>query len=138
MLLVVFALVMLDVALKIFFSGIFQMLSCGNEGCLYSYFPIVGERFGIQLVYNSGIAFGLPLTGTLLKILTFAIFVGLVYYYVNYEYSKHQKVIDIAFVLIFAGGVPHLYERIFMGRVVDFFALKYFAIFNTADIFITV
>lgn len=44
---------------------------------------------------------------------------------------------DIAFSLVFAGAIMNAYERIFVGYVVDFFALKNFAIFNFADILIT-
>ena len=41
-------------------------------------------------------------------------------------------------MLIFSGAISHAYERIFHGQVVDFIAVKYFAILNFADIFISI
>ena len=37
-----------------------------------------------------------------------------------------------------AGAISHAYERIFVGHVIDFIAVQYFAIFNFADIFISI
>lgn len=92
----------------------------------------------MKLIYNTGIAFGLPITGIFLKILTFAIIAILCYYYIKHEFPKKNLLIDSAFVCIFAGAISHGYERIFVGHVIDFFAVKNFAIFNFADIFITI
>lgn len=70
----IFSLVLLDFLSKYFFHGPFQKLVFGDsEKFLYNYFPIFGDFFGVQLIYNTGIAFGLPITGIFLKILTFAI-----------------------------------------------------------------
>ena len=106
--------------------------------CLYRYFPIVGDFFGIELIYNRGIAFGLPITGIFLQVLTLAIILGLWYYYAKYEFPKKNRWIDAAFILIFAGALSHAYERIFVGYVIDFLSMKNFAIFNFADICITI
>lgn len=128
--------VMLDFFSKKFFHGPFQNMFL--EGDLYGYFPIVGDIFGIKLIYNTGIAFGLPLTGNFLKIITLAIFGILCYYYIKHEKPKKIFLLDFAFACIFAGAISHVFERIFVGYVIDFFALKNFAIFNFADIFITI
>lgn len=128
-------LVWVDFGLKIFFHGPFQNMFL--DGDLYGYFPILSEYFGIKLIYNTGIAFGLPISGIFLQLLTLAIILWLCYYYIVYEFPKKNRLLDLAFVCILSGALAHAYERIFEGRVIDFLALKYFAIFNFADICIT-
>lgn len=136
---IIFLGILLDFATKYFFHGPFQEMVFGNATQdLHSYFPIFGEFFGIQLIYNTGIAFGMPIRGIFLKVLTFAIIAGLVYYYMRHERPKKNQCIDVAFACIFAGAISHGYERIFVGQVIDFFSIQYFAIFNVADIFITI
>lgn len=53
---------------------------------------------------------------------------------------KRSKLIDIAMGLFIAGGIGNLIDRIRFGYVVDMFEIKLFrfAIFNVADICITV
>ena len=136
---IIFLGILLDFATKYFFHGPFQQIVFGDAiQNLHSYFPIFGDFFGIQLIYNMGIAFGMPIRGIFLKIITLAIIGGLVYYYMRYERPKKNQCIDVAFACIFAGAISHGYERIFVGQVIDFFSIKYFAIFNVADIFITI
>lgn len=132
----IFILVAIDFATKIYFHGPFQNIFLNGD--LYGYFPILSDIFGIKLIYNTGIAFGLPITGIFLKVLTFAIIWVLWYYYIKHEFPKKNRLIDASFICIFAGAISHGYERIFVGYVIDFFSLKNFAIFNFADIFITI
>lgn len=63
--------VAIDFATKMYFHGPFQ--NTFLNGDLYGYSPILSDIFGIKLIYNTGIAFGLPITGIFLKVLTFAI-----------------------------------------------------------------
>lgn len=53
---------------------------------------------------------------------------------------KRSKLVDIAMALFIAGGIGNLVDRIRFGYVVDMFEIKLFrfAIFNVADICITV
>jgi signal peptidase II len=64
--------------------------------------------------------------------------IGIIFLYAREEFQKNSKIIDIGYVLILSGGLSHAYERIFIGHVVDFIAVKYFAILNFADIFISI
>lgn len=115
-----------------------MVFNCNEEWeCLGKYFPIFGDFFGIQLIYNKGIAFSLPIHGTPLKILTLSIILVIAYYFLCYEWPKKYRIIDAAFAMIFAGAISHAYERIFVGHVIDFLFVKNFAIFNFADILIT-
>ena len=94
--------------------------------------------FGIHLSYNPGIAFSLPITGLPLQILTIILIIGLIYFFFTEEYPKWSRLLDAAYVLILAWALSHGYERIFVWHVVDFISVRYFAILNFADIFISI
>ena len=99
---------------------------------------ISGEWLGLHLSYNSWVAFSLPIRGIVLQILTVLLIWGIIYQYIHEEYAKKSKLLDAGYTLILAWALSHAYERIFVGHVVDFIAVKYFAILNFADIFISV
>lgn len=105
---------------------------------LHQYFPILWEYLGIRLSYNTGIAFSLPVTGLPLQIITLILIVWLFFYYFRVEYPKHAWLLDVGYSLILAWALSHAYERIFVGHVIDFISVKYFAILNFADIFISI
>lgn len=100
--------------------------------------PVIGEFLRLQLSYNSGIAFSIPLEWIILKWVTLFALFAILYYYVREEFRKSKNSLDVAYIFIFAGAISHAYERIYIGHVVDFIAVKYFAILNFADIFITI
>lgn len=59
------------------------------------YIPLIGEYLGLQLSYNPGIAFSLPITGLPLQIITILLVSGLIVYYIKDEYPKNIHLIDI-------------------------------------------
>lgn len=99
---------------------------------------LFGDWIGLQLSYNSWVAFSLPIRGITLQVLTILLIGGIIYQYIRDEYTKRSKLIDTGYTLILAWALSHAYERIFVGHVVDFIAVKYFAILNFADIFISI
>ncbi len=103
-----------------------------------SYSPILGAYLGFQLSYNSWVAFSLPVRWIFLQLVTLFLIGGLLYQYLRVDFSKKSKLLDIGYILILAWALSHAYERIFVGHVVDFIAVKYFAILNFADIFISI
>ena len=103
-----------------------------------NYVSLFGEYIGLQLSYNPGIAFSLPITGLPLQIITALLVVGLIIYYIKEEYKKNSYLIDIWYAFILAWAISHGYERIFIWYVIDFISIKYFAILNFADIFISI
>ena len=103
-----------------------------------SYIPLLGDFFWLKLAYNRGVAFSLPIHGFLLQVLTLGLVWALIFYYFHIERPKKSLLLDMAYAFILAGALPHLYERLFVGHVVDFLSVKYFAILNFADIFISV
>ena len=96
------------------------------------------DILSIEPSHNEGIAFSLPITGLPLQILTILLIFGLVYFYITEEYPKSSRLLDAAYTLIFAWALSHGYERIFVWHVVDFISVRYFAILNFADIFISI
>lgn len=98
---------------------------------------IIWEYLTVELSYNTGIAFSLPIRGIALQILTVWLICAIIYQYASEEYRKKSKLLDISYAFILAWALSHGYERIFVGHVVDFISVKYFAILNFADIFIS-
>ncbi len=99
---------------------------------------LLWEFFKLHLSYNPGIAFSLPITGIPLQIITIILVTWLITYYFREEYPKKSYLLDVWYTLVIAWALSHAYERIFVGHVVDFIAVKYFAIMNFADIFISI
>lgn len=60
-----------------------------------------------------------------------------VYYYFKHEPLRGKFAVDVAYGAFLAGAVGNGYERLVHGKVTDFIDGKYFAIFNVADIIIT-
>jgi signal peptidase II len=98
---------------------------------------ILGNFFSLRYVENIGIAFSFPITWLPLKILTVWIIWFFVYYYFTEEKKKKNTLIDLSFILILSWALGNGYERIWNEKVIDFFAVQYFSVFNMADVFIT-
>lgn len=111
----------------------------------YDEISVIPRFFSIFYVRNEGVAFGfLSGGGAASKIavglLTLVIVVVAV---VILRRGKLQKNIGIvSAAMIIGGGVGNLIDRIFLHYVIDFFAFTFknwqFAVFNVADIFVTV
>jgi len=91
----------------------------------------------LQYAQNIGIAFSIPLTWILLKIVTVILIFALFYYYWKEERNKKSSILHMSYILIFAWALGNAWERIFRWFVTDFISLEYFAIFNLADSYIT-
>lgn len=127
-------------------GGYFPEVECDKDDTLSTYQSIIhqdgvsvlGDWLKVRLSYNSGIAFSLPITWLPLQILTLLTLLWIIIYYIREEYMKNSRLLDTGYILILAWALSHAYERIFIGHVVDFIAVKYFAILNFADIFISI
>jgi len=98
----------------------------------------------LTYVENPGAAFGF-LSGFdwarwFFIIFTFIVLAGLLYYYARLPLDKKFLAIRIPLVLIFAGAVGNLIDRMRQGFVVDMFEFEFinFPIFNVADILLVV
>lgn len=98
---------------------------------------LVGDFLYLKYTENIWIAFSIPLTWIILKILTVIIIWIIFWYYFTKDKKEKDILIDISYVLILSWAIWNWYERIFNGKVIDFVWVKYFSIFNLADVFIS-
>lgn len=98
---------------------------------------VIWNFFYLKFIYNYWIAFSIPITWIILKIITIIIITILVYYYITQEKKKNNKLIDYWFILVISWALWNWYERIFNWKVIDFLAINNFSIFNLADVYIT-
>lgn len=92
-------------------------------------------------VENRGVAFGM-FSGQkwFILLLTGIIVAVMVYYFVRLPHSRQYQWVRGAMVLVLAGAVGNMIDRIFRGYVVDFFEFTFFdwPVFNVADIYVVV
>jgi signal peptidase II len=89
------------------------------------------------LVKNTGAAFGI-LSGFnfLFIFLTFLFILFVISIYKNLKYLN--DFVKYGILLQFSGAISNLIDRIRLGYVIDFIDLKFWPVFNLADIFITI
>lgn len=105
---------------------------------LWEKINLIGDFLYLKYVENTGIAFSLPIEGLILKILTIVIICIIFWYYKTEEQAKNDLKINLAFMMILAWALGNGYERIFHGKVIDFLWVKYFSVFNIADVWISI
>lgn len=95
----------------------------------------------LTFVENRGVAFGM-FSGQrwFILLLTAVITVVLLYFYGKLPKTKEYRFVRFAMVLVFAGAIGNMIDRVFRGYVVDFFEFAFvrFPVFNVADIFVVV
>lgn len=93
--------------------------------------------FKLTYVQNTGAAFGSFQNGN-----TILIFVSLIILFAFIKYRKEiftlGKLASCGWLFIIGGALGNLYDRIFLGSVVDFINFIVWPVFNVADSFITV
>ena len=97
--------------------------------------------FELQYLENRGAAFGLFQNQRLpLLIVTFIILVLLLLAYLKLPEDKHYDFLRMTGVLLAAGAVGNMFDRLYQGYVIDFFYLKCidFPIFNLADCYVVI
>lgn len=86
----------------------------------------LAQALDLQIVRNRGIAF------SVLNEINPVIIIFILLFLLKYWRG------NIWFILIFAGGVSNLIDRLRFGYVVDFINLTFLPTFNLADVFITI
>jgi signal peptidase II len=97
---------------------------------------VVGP-FEIRHVQNSGIAFGLFASATVVVTALTAIAVAWMLIYFARSGARHP-VLPVALGLLIGGSTSNLIDRIRLGHVTDFLDLRYWPAFNLADSFIVI
>lgn len=91
------------------------------------------KLFSIHYVKNTGISFGL-LQGTSVIM----IFAALLFLFFLWFFRKEFEGCRFCLVLLSAGTIGNMLDRIFLGHVVDYFDLGWFPVFNLADAMISI
>ncbi|MDD2516006.1 MAG: signal peptidase II [Candidatus Gracilibacteria bacterium] len=99
---------------------------------------LVGNFASLKLIKNPGIAFSMPISGLILKVLTVLIIAFLTYYFFKFEKKNKNNIMILTYSLILGGAIGNGIERIFFNQVTDFLKIKNFAVMNFGDIFITI
>lgn len=91
----------------------------------------------LELVYieNSGFAFSLGSNLSYLLIIIYLIALGVLVVVYRKLDTKTEKLLIL---LVSAGVLGNGVDRAFDGKVIDFISLNHFAVFNLADIYITI
>lgn len=93
----------------------------------------------LSYVENTGAGFGMFQNGTLpLSIITGIVILAVIVYLCVYR--KDSRWIRVPLIMVAAGGIGNLVDRIALGYVRDFFEFTFmdFAVFNIADAFVVV
>ena len=109
-----------------------------KDGPAFELIPGVSELYYLE---NQGAAFSI-LWGkkTFFVVITVVLFIIMFYLYLRMPENKRFNWAKIVFILLMSGAVGNLIDRCTRNYVVDFFYFKLinFAVFNVADIYITV
>ncbi len=97
----------------------------------------VAGPFSIHHVQNSGIAFGLFASATVVVIILTAVAVGWMLLFFARSGARHP-VLPAALGLVIGGSVSNLADRVRLGHVTDFLDFRYWPAFNLADSFIVI
>jgi signal peptidase II len=107
-----------------------------HDLALYDSVGVVGP-FSIHRVENSGIAFGLFSSATVLVTLFTGIAVAWMLVFFARSGARHP-VLPAALGLLIGGSISNLSDRVRLGHVTDFIDVSWWPAFNLADTFIVV
>jgi signal peptidase II len=97
---------------------------------------VVGP-FSIHHVQNSGIAFGLFSSATVIVIVLTTLAVGWMLVFFARSGARHPN-LPAAIGIVIGGSVSNLIDRVRIGHVTDFLDFRYWPAFNLADSFIVI
>lgn len=106
---------------------------------LYSNIPAIPGLFRLTYVQNTGAAFSMLENMQWLFVLVFLVLTAAIVYDFSKKYMPFTKLERWLIVMIYAGGLGNMIDRVRLGYVVDMIELEFmnFPVFNVADCFIT-
>ena len=124
------ALIGIDQAIKLWATNVLQPIGA---------MPLIPHVVELRFVLNQGMAFSLLSGKQLFLIIATSIALILVAYGLFFR-SRGKLLQQIAFILVLAGGIGNLIDRVLNGEVVDYINPLFidFAVFNFADILVCV
>lgn len=96
---------------------------------------LLGEIFRFNFKANYYIAFSLPFYGFWLNAVI-GLIILLLIFYLTRAWRSSQWTIVICFFAVILGAASNLFDRLKYGYVIDYLDLKYFTVFNLADLMI--
>lgn len=102
---------------------------------------LIPEVFELRYLENRGAAFGMLQDMRTLFIIVGVLFIVIVFYFlIRLPATRKYRLLRICLVMIGAGAIGNLLDRISLNYVIDFLYFIYidFPIFNVADIYVTV
>ncbi len=92
------------------------------------------RHFGGFYICNSGISFGFQIPEFLFWLLWIIIISILIYFI-----SKNRFLLfTFYFLLILAGALGNIIDRLYFGCIIDFIDWKFWPVFNLADVYISI
>ncbi len=91
--------------------------------------------FHFTYVRNTGVSFGL-LADNLFLILFLQLIIIFLLVYLKIKLLPDNPLINFCFVLVFAGAIGNIIDRLIYGYVIDFLDFQVWPVFNFADIYI--
>ncbi len=99
---------------------------------------IIGDIFTFKFTPNYYISFSLPFSGIYLNYFIVAIIVGLfiiTLYLILAKKCEKAEYLPLTFIIF--GAISNSIDRFRYGYVIDYLDLKYFTVFNLADVLIS-
>lgn len=106
-----------------------------------SAFPLISGVFELQYLENHGAAFGVLQNQRVFLLLISVLILGVLFVvYWRIPRERHYLPMQIICVLIGAGAIGNMLDRILHGYVIDFFYFRLinFPVFNVADCYVTI
>ena len=98
--------------------------------------PLIGEIVCLRVVHNTGVAFGLLQGKTVFVIASGLLFI--LFFIVFILKEEHTLPRKVFLSMILGGALCNLYDRLFLGYVVDYIDLGWWPVFNLSDSLISV
>ncbi len=100
----------------------------------------INSVLSISLSFNRGVSFGLLASyPTVVLVSSIIIILGVgMFFFLKVLNKELNRIECIGFLLILAGALSNLFERIFYGRITDFIKVGWWPMFNLADSMICV
>lgn len=99
---------------------------------------LIGNFLSFAFTPNYYMAFSLPIGGWVLNT-AILIALGILTYYLIVLKNKNNNKLEIYLVFfILAGALSNIIDRLVCGYVIDYLHLKFFTVFNVADIMICI
>ncbi len=99
--------------------------------------PLIGDIVRLTYIRNTGTAFSMFENNTWITIGLTAVLLVVCLLFMIYEWRRGSKLVSMCVILVLAGGLSNLLDRVLLGYVTDMISIGRFAIFNVADVAVT-